>query len=78
VRVSLRIRTSFALALSCVLLASSVGSAAELVSYSIPARRGISWKSPRALLWSRLNNELDFQRGPKHKLGHVAVELSSN
>lgn len=65
------------LVMSCVLGLSGLASAAELVLYSIPARRGISWKSPRALLLSRLKNELNFRRGPKHKLGHVAVELTS-
>ena len=60
------------------LFAAHSASAAQLVLYSIPAPHGISWKSPRSLFASRLKNELTLQEKPAHKLGHVAIELTSS
>ncbi|MEO6951150.1 MAG: hypothetical protein ABI321_04990 [Polyangia bacterium] len=59
------------------LLTTQTASAAQLVLYSIPSPHGISWKSPRALFASRLKNEFTLQKKPAHKLGHVAIELTS-
>lgn len=62
--------------LCCIVL--NYSSAQELTIYTMPAPRGVNWKSPRTLVLSYINNAIcysPYKGSKRHPIGHVIIEL---